>query len=278
MTIQNIGQISLGVSRLTSFLQDSENVKKFLEVCLEEIEELSTALIVLAGQKDIESVEGVWLDFIGSVVGITREGLPDEQYKPKLLLKISVNTANGTHPSTSEILKNFTLSDNVKLLKGILSYGQVIVDGYSNVDLSLWELLQDIIPVTTSATIMQDTNKKCFFPSWEKTQESLTELFELHDGENLELSSDLGFITDLLSLTSENPDTESEISNTGRHLIGWQEPVTLELLTDTRDDLVLVDESGENLLILQGQYYEDGTEVLLPWEINEDCILSLPIP
>ncbi|CAH9012710.1 putative coil containing protein [Vibrio phage 424E50-1] len=279
MAFKNIDQTSLGVSRLTSFLQDSENVKKFLGVCLEEIKELSDALLVLAGQKDITVVEGVWLDFIGSVVGIPRNGVVDEEYRRLLLLKISINTANGTHPSTSQILKNFTLSDNIKIFKGFLSYGQVVVDGDFGVDFSLWELLQEIIPVTTAVTILHDTKQASFFPAWERTGEVIVTDFQLHDTDNLEVASDTGFVTDLLSVTVEDPTSIAEISNTDRWLLGWQDSVNITLQDEEGDALLLLqEESGDDLLAVQGAYHADITDVYLPWEINEHCVQSFPVP
>ncbi|CAH9012891.1 conserved hypothetical protein [Vibrio phage 501E54-1] len=279
MTFKNIDQTSLGVSRLTSFLQDSENVKRFLGVCLEEIAELSDALLTLAGQKDISTVEGVWLDFIGSVVGISRNGVVDEEYRRVLLLKISINTANGTHPSTSQILKNFTLSDNVKIFKGFLSYGQVVVDGDFGVDFSLWELLQEIIPVTNSVTVLHDTNKASFFPAWDRAGEVIVDDFELHDKDTLEVASDTGFNTDILSVTVEDPTSLAEISNTERWLLDWQDPVNITLQDEDGNNLLLLqEEAGGGLLVVQGPYHSNTTNVYLPWEINEHCIQSFPVP
>lgn len=277
MTIQNIEQTSLSIDRLTSFLQDSENVKKFLSVCIEEVEELANALLALAGQKDISTVEGVWLDFIGSIVGKERSDRSDEEYRNELLLKVSINIANGTHPATSDIIKTYTKSDNIKLVKGILSWGHIIFDGEDNADFSLWSLVEDIVPVTTAHIVMQDTQKKCMFPAWADGSWDESTAFQIHTGEDFEVVFNSNLDTDTLVFSMEN-NSDGGAFHTDRWLLGWDEPEGLQVTEGDSEDLLLFDEDGENILSLHGNYAESDTSVLLPWEINEFCTQSFLPP
>ncbi len=270
MTIQSLDHVTQGVDRLTSYFEDSTNAKKLLEICLAEFQELEEVILVLAGQKDISTVVGVWLDYIGLIVGKSRGALSDEEYRSALMLKVAVNTANGTHPSTSEIIKTYTESEQIHLAKGILSWGQIIFDGNSNADLSLYKLVQDIIPVTTATLILQDTDKKCFFPAWEDSSWEDPNSLSIHTGDLFEFVLDDSGTTSTVSLMSEDSIGGVGAFHTDRWVLEWEEPVNLEL--DDGGILEFRDEEGSHALVLSADNQEALNETLLPWEITEDCV------
>ncbi|AUR89089.1 hypothetical protein NVP1121O_061 [Vibrio phage 1.121.O._10N.286.46.C4] len=224
---------SQGVGRLTSVFDDSVKLKAFLSLFLDQLTEIEDEVIALSNQKDLSTVEGVWLDYLGLIVGKPRQGMSDEDYRQNLLLKVLVNKSDGSPPVVSEVVKAYTESDKVRLAEGIMSFGQIIFDGGANSNRTLWELVQDIKPVTVKTIIVQNTEKKCFFPAWEQGLTALEVFYlvlnESELSEALELALSNTSISELLvSLSGElgvvDPDTEDAM------FLEWEEPSEFNVL------------------------------------------------
>lgn len=248
-----IEHVDLGLSRVISYYKDKQNYLDLLELILTEIQKVEVALHGLGNIKDLESVTGIWLDYLGDLLGEPRDGKEDEVYRVYLYLRVAINTNDGTTPSVRSVIEIYTDSDYIRTSVGILSYGQIIFNGTSNDAGGLAILMNSILPVTTTCTIMQATvlDNECplipkcsMLPAWEE-QVATSEAFYVDDGvetSQLEVitSTEAGASSLYVSQSGENtfydPDTE------GNNLLEWEE--------------------SEGVLM--------GT-TLLPWEITEDC-------
>lgn len=76
MTTQPINHIELGLSRTATEYRNSPNFLAFIQALLKNGEELETALATVGLQSDIDIAEGVNLDVIGDIVGVSRV-IPD---------------------------------------------------------------------------------------------------------------------------------------------------------------------------------------------------------
>lgn len=173
MTLETIDHSEKAVNRITDDLK-KENFEKFVTVYTEEIQELEDALIVLANQKDIETVTGVWLDFLGKLVGETRGGRNDEDYRAALKLKIAANTSDGTPDLIMSLARQYTNSTTVRLREGSIAWATLYVNGQTNIDSTFHKLIEDIKPVATRWILESDINNDALDIAYEETvQESL---------------------------------------------------------------------------------------------------------
>lgn len=278
MTIEKLNHIDQGLGRLTSVFSEAENLKVFLSAFLKQLEEVEEALLKLANQKDLTTVTGVWLDYIGYIVGQPRAGQDDEEYRQSLQLKISVNKSDGTHPAVSDIVKTYTESDRVRIAEGILSFGQIIFDGDTNSDKTLWELVQDIKPVTTNVVLVQDTESKGFFPAWEDGQIGL-EIFNavVSDGvtDTLELVLGSDSVVSLF-LNVEGEEVQYDPDTLGRQILEWEDPQDF-LLFDGDSEVTFelqVDATTVETIVVEGIEAAVLNETLLPWEINKFSFIN----
>jgi len=244
MPIENVDHISIGQERAVSYFKDKDNFLKLLEIILTQLQELETGLIDLSEIKDLSNITGIWLDYIGKIVGFSRQGLGDEAYRSALKLKIAVNNSDGTAPIIGGILETYTESDFVRLAVGVLSYGQMIFNGEANANRGLYDLVEDLSPVTTKILVSQNTNNNSYFAPWEVEIANL-ELFYIVDNQGDEFGLDL-----VLSLDT-NPS-----------------PFYLQTGNST-----LFDQDSEGEGMIQWEGIDEGYTSFM-WELNEDSYLN----
>lgn len=165
------------LSRLISNL-DKKSYHTFIEVFTEELNEIITSLEGILNSKNIDSNSGIWLDYIGKILGVQREGRSDEDYRVAIRLKIAINNASGTTQEVQDIVKNFTSSLHTIIGKFPSSLsGTLYLNGKQNNSSDLYDLVYSIIPLESYLTICSDFNNNSLFLSWEK-QASTPEQFQ----------------------------------------------------------------------------------------------------
>lgn len=115
MLPSNIDQVMQGLERNIDHL-DKENFNKLLKIFLSQIQILQDQTIDIAGQKNINAASGVWLDWIGKIIGQKREARSDSQYRDALKLRIAINSADSTPDNIISITKVATGSDSSKII------------------------------------------------------------------------------------------------------------------------------------------------------------------
>lgn len=99
-----VDHVGRGLSRLPLQFQNSENLKHFLQILLEEVQELEESAYEINKRQSIEFAEGVQLDLIGEDVGIRREGvLSDDLYRNLIWAKTLVNASEGDPSSVYKV-------------------------------------------------------------------------------------------------------------------------------------------------------------------------------
>jgi hypothetical protein len=162
-----VDQVSKGLSRNIDFL-DKENFNKLIQLFLEEVQEIEVATLAIADQKSILTAIGEWLDYIGKIVGEPRKGRTDQDYRAALLLKVAINTSDGTPNTIIDITKQYTGVTSSRIIDyHPASFFNVleIVDGVSTVGLA--KLIDQIKPAGVSATVVNNINGNRFVPSWQ---------------------------------------------------------------------------------------------------------------
>lgn len=130
-----------------SQLRVNEDYKNFCEIigkCFNDLKKVSSYLL---NSKDIDTASGIWLDYIGWLVGTTREvfdisqffsvnspdlnvekyiwfpgqtvgsatNLNDDLFRRKIYAKIGYNISKGTRKENNYIIKNMTFADRIKI-------------------------------------------------------------------------------------------------------------------------------------------------------------------
>jgi len=99
---------------LPNQFSSSEKLKTFLGIFLDKVQELEDANISLNNlSTNIALAYGYQLDIIGKLVGASREGKTDEQYREEILFQISLNVGNGTPENCIQYLSSVTQATKV---------------------------------------------------------------------------------------------------------------------------------------------------------------------
>ena len=99
---------------LPNQFSSSEKLKTFLSIFLSKAQELEDANIDLdTVSTNIASAYGYQLDIIGKLLGASRDGRTDEQYRDAILFQISINVGNGTPEDCVQYLSYVTQATKV---------------------------------------------------------------------------------------------------------------------------------------------------------------------
>ncbi|AHK11277.1 hypothetical protein S140_171 [Shewanella sp. phage 1/40] len=165
-----LNHTEVGKSRVIDALSEKENFNKLLAVFLEEINILETEMFKLAGSKSIAGSSGIWLDYLGQIISEKRENRSDADYRAALLLRVSVNTANGTIKSLIEVVRAFTEATSVHYTPYYPAHYVVSTDGNKQLTGALEELVEDVSPAGVGYTVISNEDGNKFVPAWITTK------------------------------------------------------------------------------------------------------------
>ena len=108
------------ITRLTSNYNKNENsnIYKLFSILAPEIEFLKELFEKIESWQGIKNAEGNALDLIGDDVRQERLGLTDEQYRPMLRFKVSLNKSNADIDSVNTAIKSITEDNFIRLHEG----------------------------------------------------------------------------------------------------------------------------------------------------------------
>lgn len=140
--------VAIGLARLPSQFYDSVNLRTYLQILLEVLQEREELLSELLLQKDIEHASGKQLDVIGEHAGIARTvGLSDLNYRKIIKLKILANNSKGTHANVAEVLKLALGTDNIEIVPEYPA-GFLFIPDITPPDNSIMDIVADALPIT----------------------------------------------------------------------------------------------------------------------------------
>lgn len=266
-------QVEKGTNRLIYDLQIQENVVKLLTLFLNQVQEVEIANFSTMNERGIDDAIGFQLDLIGKIVGLERKGLDDEDYRQALLLKIGINTADGTPNTMINLIKQYSGSTDVEMREGRVAFGNIIVNGAGIYDSGLISLIDDIKPAATLWVVHSDYNENAFRPAYETS---------LGASENFQTTDD-GLIYEDFQTTSNGVDYETFTiqvggvtyypNSLGNETLYYEEYETFQ----TTDDGVNFEDFQ---VTANGVDYEDFQVSVTPpdgltpltWEIDEDSV------
>lgn len=285
-SIDQIDHTSRGLGRLP-YKFNKENYQKLFSIYLGAVDDIETAFLDLAGNKDVDTVTGIWLDYLGKWLGLSRSGRTDDEYRTALLLKISSYVSSGTPDDLIADVKTYTnaSSDNVYYAENILAFFTILIDYDSdeaddiqNIDSSLYDLVEDLRPAGVASIIAASYGNPIFRPAWETTTSDSSAFETTDDGDtyvDFQTTSDgssYGYFY-TTSTTTSYADTDLE----DEAIPAWEYiDTSFQVSVDggeTYEDLLLNgDTLFTNLIFLDTddvEYYDDS-ERYLQWEVTSD--------
>lgn len=166
MELTTIDRVARSLSRLIFDLQGKVNVEKLLNIFSDQEQEIEDVAIELSNQKNIDIAVGDWLDFIGKILGITRDGFSDKIYRELLKAGIGASNSNGTPNNILRVLGNFTNSDQTRIIEYPFANFFIIVGGEENLTGRLHTLAQDIKPAGVFNQVISNVGFNRFSPAW----------------------------------------------------------------------------------------------------------------
>lgn len=165
MTLKRFDHTEIALDRITFDLK-KENFEKLVKLFTTQTQEVEDAFLQLANQKNVDMASGVWLDFIGKMLGATRGGRSDEEYRRYLKIISLSSNISGTPNEIISTIRQYTAADFTRIVEHPLAHGKIFTSGSVNLDYTLTELLDDIKPVGTSWIVSADETDNAFRFAW----------------------------------------------------------------------------------------------------------------
>lgn len=149
-----VDHIERGLSRLPYQFFDSVNLRHFVQVFLEEIQEIEEVIYRIKQQQSLEFAVGVQLDGIADDVGIMRNGITnDNAFRNRVATKILVNSSEGKSSTVLQAWSTLLQSTAVELYEefpaGIILYSPKAIE-----DPTIIDLVEKTIPITVRLSVL----------------------------------------------------------------------------------------------------------------------------
>lgn len=93
---------------LLSQFKGKEKVEGLIQASVSDLQEIENDIWQWRDSMNIETAGGVFLDFIGALVGISRSGREDEEYRTRIYAQIGINTSHGTLDDIASVFNLLT--------------------------------------------------------------------------------------------------------------------------------------------------------------------------
>lgn len=270
-------QVDKGVNRLIFDLQGKENLVKLLTLFLNQTNDLEDANFSTLQERGIYEAIGFQLDLIGKIVGLPRNGLGDDDYRLALLIKIGVNTSDGTPNVMISLIKQYSVSDDVQIREGTIAFGHFIINGEAtNTDKGMIALVSNIKPAGTRWVLHTDFYNNAFRPAFELslgTEENFQVVLPLNVIENFEVTSN-GI--DFEPWEIVHGGILYYAPSTGNEKLYWETPLDLQVTSDGANYNTLETNSNTGaspklrVAIPYSEGYLPKNSVPLTWEILDN--------
>lgn len=140
------------LSRLPSQFKDSPVINAILTIFAEELFELQQVFVDIGNTLDITTAEGYWLDRLGIILDVPRDGATDEEYRVKLTLKVYYNSSTGASEYIISALRYMTGGENIVLTDTGLANLNAVTDGI-NLDAATVANVRELLAASVSLSL-----------------------------------------------------------------------------------------------------------------------------
>jgi hypothetical protein len=179
------------ISRLAGQFQDKPKLKAMMEAIVGPLDDVLADLDALKTQRWIDTAIGAQLDGCGSIVGETRKGRGDDEYRAAIKFRVFVNVSTGTPADIQEAISYLIGGDDRQYLEVYPATVLVFSDG-PNPPKDIQAQIQDIAPAAISTIpVMVSYTEKPFRFGREGLPSELfvNDQYLTADGSDLQLST-----------------------------------------------------------------------------------------
>ena len=150
-----------GLNLLLYQFSDKTNIKTILDEYLKGIHEIQNDLFTLVDSFNIEDATGIYLDYLGRLVGELRNDDNDEDYRKRIKIRLLINNSKGTPNELLDILSQLTETSNVRIWEHFPVSTLMYTDG-NNATLRTLEAMKSASPITSNTVLVVDTTRNGF--------------------------------------------------------------------------------------------------------------------
>lgn len=155
--------VTIGQGRLTNQFTEKPLIKALTAAMLTPIGVSETVADQLKNERWISTAVGAQLDGAGYIVGESRKGRSDDEYRKWILFKVFVNTSNATPEDLIYGLRFLTSPDDIQYIEQYPATAMLFTDG-PNVQDDIQATMQDLAPAAISTMpIMVSFSRKSPF-------------------------------------------------------------------------------------------------------------------
>lgn len=136
--------LDLQLDKVISQFKGLPEFEKLLSVLLAPLQDLESFVNDVWTKVNLENASGEVLDLIGRIVGRSRGGFSDSDFRDLLTIQIGVNTSKGNSQPLAAIIKEVTDSTYVELQESYPAAVTAVIDG-TNLESGLLSLLEQTV-------------------------------------------------------------------------------------------------------------------------------------
>lgn len=139
--------------RILQQFRSSTNIKALIKGLMDPVKSTQEDLLHLTQNLNLETAEGFFLDNIGNLVGVLREGRDDDDYRDAIKLGVVLNNSSGTLPEVSQLVKSFSGSSSVRTFEHETGMVIFAVDSDNYID-ELPNIVRQALPLGVDCHIL----------------------------------------------------------------------------------------------------------------------------
>jgi hypothetical protein len=148
MTVKITDHIEAAKGRLLQQYKHSPRLSSLIEILFgRQTQDIEDAAWQLYDRLDIDTCEGVQLDRIGTIVGLSRSGWSDDLYRILLKAKIGKNVSHGTLEDVISVWRLLAQANKVQVIENYPAqvdlYSDTPIDG--EISSFVRNLMQDVV-------------------------------------------------------------------------------------------------------------------------------------
>jgi hypothetical protein len=141
--------IAIGQGRLTNQFSEKPLIRGVVGAMLKPLGEVEDLADQVKSDRWIDTAVGVQLDGAGYIVGESRLGRGDDEYRNAILFKIFVNTSTATPEDLIKGLKFLTQPDDIQYIEQYPATAILYTNGYP-IPQNIQSVIQDLSPAAIS--------------------------------------------------------------------------------------------------------------------------------
>lgn len=141
--------ITIAKGRLTNQFSEKPLITALTEAMITPVQDVEALADTVRDERWIDTAVGVQLDGCGYIVGESRQGRSDDEYRKWILFRVFVNTSNATPEDLMHGLKYLTNPDDIQYIEQYPATAMLFTDG-PVIPTNIHQVMQGLAPAGIS--------------------------------------------------------------------------------------------------------------------------------